>query len=64
MQARRKKFIVMFVKHSGKAALAAFKLIGLGLLAVLVLLAALGCGFHLAVRVLRRVLVPWHASVG
>jgi len=35
-----------------------------GLFAVLVLLAALGCGFHLAVRVLRRVLVPWHASVG
>ena len=35
-----------------------------GLFAVLMLLAALGCGFHFAVRVLRRVLVPWHASAG
>ncbi len=33
-----------------------------GLFAVLLLLAGLGCGFHFAVRALRRVLVPWHAS--
>jgi NitT/TauT family transport system permease protein len=32
------------------------------LFAVLLLLAALGCCFHLAVRALRRLLVPWHAS--
>lgn len=35
-----------------------------GLFAVLVLLAGLGCGFHFAVRALRRVVVPWHASAG
>lgn len=34
------------------------------LFAVLLLLAALGCGFHFAVRALHRVVVPWHASAG
>jgi len=32
------------------------------LFAVLLLLAAFGCCFHLAVRALRRLLVPWHGS--
>ena len=35
-----------------------------GLFAVIVLLAALGCAFNLAVRGLRRVLIPWHAPQG
>ncbi len=35
-----------------------------GLFAVIVLLAALGCVFNFAVRGLRRVLIPWHATGG
>jgi NitT/TauT family transport system permease protein len=35
-----------------------------GLFAVLLVLAALGCFFHLAVRALRKLLVPWHTSAG
>jgi NitT/TauT family transport system permease protein len=35
-----------------------------GLFAVIVLLAGLGCAFNLAVRGLRRVLIPWHAAPG
>ena len=30
--------------------------------AVVLLLASVGCGFHFAVRALRRLLVPWHAT--
>jgi NitT/TauT family transport system permease protein len=35
-----------------------------GLFAVLLLLAMLGSVFHLALRALRRVLIPWHGSAG
>lgn len=33
-----------------------------GLFAVVLLLALVGCGFHFAVRALRRLLIPWHAT--
>jgi NitT/TauT family transport system permease protein len=35
-----------------------------GLFAVIMLLALIGCGFHFAVRALRRWLIPWHATGG
>jgi phosphatidylserine decarboxylase len=47
-----KKIYCNGVKHSGKAALAAFKLIGLGLLAVLVLLAVSWLAAHIGAFIL------------